>query len=501
VEASALPVPAARGRIFISASLLRLRSDDQLVALFRAGSDEAFRAIHDRYRQRLFAYARQMLAGSRQDAEDALQDVFVRAYSALRADGRPVSLRAWLYRIAHNRCIDQLRRPAPIPTEMVDLNFGSLQDPLEATERSQQLRQLVSDVQRLPDQQRSALLMRELQGMSYADLAVALDVSVAAVKSLLLRARTSLIEAAIARDTSCEEIQADLVHAHDHGARASSRARRHLRECEHCGEYRTRLRSMQKSFAALTPAGSIGGVGILAKLFGGSGAAAGGAGATTSIAGGGTMLGGAATVTAGKVAALVCGVAIVGAGVAQRTIHSGAAPHRTHHARMAATPTPQRAAAAIEPAAPVVAARTGGTPAPPSAGGGAHQRWLAHHRRADAPLTGQDSYPAVVLPGDANGVKPPATTLTPNTTSTGPSPNPILQLLTPKSGSSTSSGSGSQPSTGSSGGSSGASGTSGGSGSSSSPSGSSSSSTTTGSTTTSSSGAGSTSPSPSTTTH
>ena len=92
--------------------LLRLRSDEQLVRLFRGGSDDAFRVIHDRYRTRLFAYARQMLGGSRADAEDALQDVFVRAYGALRANDRDVSLRAWLYRIAHNRCIDELRRPS-----------------------------------------------------------------------------------------------------------------------------------------------------------------------------------------------------------------------------------------------------------------------------------------------------------------------------------------------------------------------------------------------------
>ena len=110
---SSSPAGPPSHRPSIAAPLLRLRSDDQLVALFRAGNDEAFRVIHDRYRQRLFAYVRQMLAGSRQDAEDALQDVFVRAYGALRADDRPIALRAWLYRVAHNRCIDQLRRPAP----------------------------------------------------------------------------------------------------------------------------------------------------------------------------------------------------------------------------------------------------------------------------------------------------------------------------------------------------------------------------------------------------
>ena len=95
MEASALQAPAglARHRISIGLPLLRLRSDDQLVALFRAGNEDAFRVIHDRYRQRLFAYTRQMLPGSSQDAEDALQDVFVRAYSGLRANDRELALR------------------------------------------------------------------------------------------------------------------------------------------------------------------------------------------------------------------------------------------------------------------------------------------------------------------------------------------------------------------------------------------------------------------------
>src|SRR5213593_4405301 len=99
MEASALPLPQRLPRFSLPLPLLRLRSDDQLVALFRAGHDEAFGVIHDRYRQRLLAYARQMLGGSRSDAEDVLQDVFLRAYHALRVDARPVTLRAWLYRV------------------------------------------------------------------------------------------------------------------------------------------------------------------------------------------------------------------------------------------------------------------------------------------------------------------------------------------------------------------------------------------------------------------
>ena len=179
MEASALRAPASLSRLSISAPLLRLRSDDQLLALFRAGADEAFNVLHDRYRQRLFAYVRQMLsAQSRQDAEDVLQDVFVRAFGALRADDRPVNVRAWLYRVAHNRCIDHLRRPMPAPADVFEMSRTPLHDPLEDAQRREDLRRLVTDVGRLPEQQRSALLMREIDGMSYADLAAALDVTV-----------------------------------------------------------------------------------------------------------------------------------------------------------------------------------------------------------------------------------------------------------------------------------------------------------------------------------
>ena len=191
------------------------------MSLFRAGSEDAFRAIHERYRTRLLAYTRQMLRGGSADPEDALQDVFIRAYRALRANDRPVLLRAWLYRIAHNRCIDELRRPCPAPSELAadaQPAFGApagANEPAVAAERSADLARLVADVRTLPSQQRSALLMRELQGLSYDELASALSISLPAVKSLLLRARTGLIDIADARDTPCREIRDELLGAAD----------------------------------------------------------------------------------------------------------------------------------------------------------------------------------------------------------------------------------------------------------------------------------------------
>src|SRR3954470_23132445 len=309
MEASALSAPAALRRpARPAARLLRLRSDEQLVALFRAGSEEAFGAIHERYRQRLFAYTRQMLAGSRQDAEDAMQDVFMRAYASLLANERPVSLRAWLYRVAHNSFIDHLRLPIPAHSDVFEVSRTPLHDPLMEAERRDDLRRLVADVRRLPEAQRSALLMREMEGLSYEELAVALETTVPAIKSLLVRARIGLVEAMEARDTACVDIRDQLLLAYYKGVRASGQARRHMRECHGCREYRTELRGVRRSFAALTPAGA-GGLGLLAQLgIGGGGAAGGGAAA----AGGGAAAGGAtATATAGSGAAILGGGAVV----------------------------------------------------------------------------------------------------------------------------------------------------------------------------------------------
>src|SRR5689334_16244991 len=306
MEASAIHAPAALGRAPLGAPLLRLRSDEQLLAYFRRGNDEAFRVLHDRYRQRLFAYVRQMLSAStRQDAEDVLQDVFVRAYGALRNDAREMNVRAWLYRVAHNRCIDHLRRPVPPAAELFEVSRKPLHDPLEEAQRREDLRRLVQDVGRLPEQQRSALLMREIDGMSYADLAVALDVTVPAVKSLLVRARMGLVEAIEAREADCGEIRDDLLRAYDRGVKASGRARKHMRSCSSCRDYRVALRGVRRSFAALSPVAA-GPLAAIAKL---AGVGAGGAGGAGAAAGGGAAAGTAAagsfaTVTACKVAAV-----------------------------------------------------------------------------------------------------------------------------------------------------------------------------------------------------
>ncbi len=344
MEASALPpsVAIARTRLALGAPLLRFRSDEQLVSLFRSGSEDAFRVIHDRYRQRMFAYTRQMLTGSAVDAEDAVQEIFVRAYSGLRASDRELALRAWLYRIAHNRCIDELRRPQSVATEAIPATVpNSGGDPVVRLEQRDALQRLIADVQRLPDQQRSALLMRELAGMTYADVAGALGVSVPAVKSLLVRARVGLAQASEARDTSCARIREDLIVSHDRGVRASGLARRHLRDCPHCRQFRSEVRGVSRQLAAFVPA--LGPIGVIAKLLGLGGAGGGGAAAGSSAVAGGT----AATATAAG--GLAGGGAAAGVGVlasghvvtllAAAVVTAGGAIELQH----IAPPTPQHA--------------------------------------------------------------------------------------------------------------------------------------------------------------
>jgi RNA polymerase sigma factor (sigma-70 family) len=358
-----------------------------LVSLFRGGSEEAFRAIHDRYRQRMFAYTRQMLSGSAVDAEDAVQEIFVRAYSGLRSSDRELALRAWLYRIAHNRCIDELRRPQSVATETIPPtvpNAGG--DPVTRLELRDALKRLIADVQRLPDQQRSALLMRELAGMTYADVAGALGVSVPAVKSLLVRARVGLAQANEARDTACARIREDLIVAHDRGVRASGLARRHLRDCPHCRQFRTDVRGVSRQLAAFVPA--LGPIGVIAKVLGiggGGGAAAGGgaiagSGATataaaTSAAGGlagsGALVG--AIAGSGHVVTLLAAAVVTAGGAIELQHISPPPPQRAHHHHAAArqaSPSPQAgtsSAATPSAASPSSVSQTSSAPATSSA--------------------------------------------------------------------------------------------------------------------------------------
>jgi RNA polymerase sigma factor (sigma-70 family) len=198
--------------------------------MVRRGRDDAFDVLVDRYRPRLLAFCRNMMRSS-EDAEDVLQEVFVNAYRAIRADDRPIAAKAWLYRIARNRCLNELRRNTAAGVESMDVFETNDPTAIETVERREQIKEIVVDVKRLPEQQRAALLLREMEGLPYQQIADVLDTTVPSVKSLLVRARMGLAEGAEARVMACDTARGALKSDRDAERKA---ARRHVRHCGEC---------------------------------------------------------------------------------------------------------------------------------------------------------------------------------------------------------------------------------------------------------------------------
>src|ERR671929_367873 len=243
--------------------LLRLKSDEQLIDLTRRGQNGAFEVLVQRYQSRLLAFCRHML-GSTEDAEDVLQEVFAASFNAMIADERPINARPWLYRIARNRCLNHLRRPTSAGQDSMDIfETDGGATTADTVHKREEFRQIVADVQDLPETQRTALLLREIDALSYDDIAHAMDTTVPSVKSLLVRARVSLAEAAEARLLTCEEVRLELGQVAEGIAKTTAPVRRHLKGCERCRVFRSELRRANRALAAVYPVGPL----ILFKKF------------------------------------------------------------------------------------------------------------------------------------------------------------------------------------------------------------------------------------------
>ena len=325
MEASTLTHAQRRGLFARRSPLLRFQEDERLVALTRRGHQHAFDTLVERYQSRLLGFCRQML-GSTEDAEDVLQEVFVAAYNAMVADERPIAVRPWLYRIARNRSLNHLRKPTADGQDTMDthphMNGVTTH---ERVQNREEFRSLLDDVGNLPETQRSALLLREVDAMSYEEIAKAMDTTVPGVKSLLVRARIALAESSQARQLTCDEVRIELAEAAEGLAKVGGPGRRHIKGCDACRAFRTQLRSDTKALAAIFPAGPL----LLLKgalmaklsgLFGG-----GGGGAAAGAGGGGAAGAGAAGAGAAGAGAAGAGAAGAGAAAAGGTAMTSAA--------------------------------------------------------------------------------------------------------------------------------------------------------------------------------
>ena len=131
-------------------------------------------------------------------AQDAVQQALLQAFLSLRDRApREIALRPWLYRIAHNCSIDLIRMGS-WEYEQLDLEFDGVPQPPALLEQKEELRGLIAGMRRLPDAQRQALTLRELEGCSYEEISARLGHTGSGVRQLIFRARTALRKGAVA---------------------------------------------------------------------------------------------------------------------------------------------------------------------------------------------------------------------------------------------------------------------------------------------------------------
>ena len=233
------------------------------------GDATAFEALYDRHHAALLAFCRHM-TGSREDGEDALQQTFVRAHRSLEAGRTPDAVRPWLFAIARNRCrtLIAARRDAAVPVDEIEPSFDGLADDVQ---RRADLRGLVADLARLPEEQRGALVLFELGDLSHREIATVIGCEPDKVKALVFQARTALIAEREAREVPCEDIRGQLEVARA-GALRRSALRRHLRNCEPCTAYRFAVARQRAGLALILPVAPS--VGLKAAVLGGTGGGA-----------------------------------------------------------------------------------------------------------------------------------------------------------------------------------------------------------------------------------
>lgn len=331
----------------------------------RQRPDRVFERLYRRHVGDVYRYAFAVLR-NQSDAEDVTQTTFMNAYRAFQRGERPEKPRNWLIAIAHNVCRQRFRQSARRPVEVAfDDELGVALTDADDSPTGEDIRRALGH---LAFNQRAAVVMRELEGRSYAEIAEILGVSTSAVETLIFRARRALREQL---ESSLTCVEAELAISKQLDGRlpraAKGALRAHLRECSDCATFARRQRAQRtalKSLAAVPLPSS------LASLFGGGGA----------TVGGGLAVKAAVAVSAG--------VAIGGAGYAG--IHE-AVTHHHHatHARASVQPAPAQAESPRDPV--IVPAAIGGpaeaTRSPladrkqPHGPASAHKKHVRPHRK------------------------------------------------------------------------------------------------------------------------
>lgn len=317
---------------------LGLLGDRRLARLASKGDPRAFAAIYERYHQDLFRYCRS-ITGNGEDAGDALQNTMTQALRALPGERREIALRAWLFRIAHNEAVSVIRRRTP-SVELTEDVEPSAPGPHSIACLNERLTGLVADLGALPERQRGALVMRELSGLEYDEIAVALDMTAGAARQAVYEARLALSDSDGGRQMACDTVRRS-ISARDGRVLRGRRLRAHLRGCGSCTAFSEQLGARRSALPALLPPlPAAAGAAILGGIFGGAAGmgagasigAVGGAGSSgvMSILAGSLSQAAGASVAAKGTAAAVAVAVVAGVGTVEVAKEADAPAPRTH---------------------------------------------------------------------------------------------------------------------------------------------------------------------------
>jgi RNA polymerase sigma-70 factor (ECF subfamily) len=171
-----------------------LNEDINLIIRFKDGDLSAFEEFVHKNEDRIYNLCRYMLHHS-QDAQDAAQDTFIKAYKGLQGFHPDASLSTWLYRIAVNTCLDHQKksRHDPLEGEVLSEELLSFEPSPEDQYKSKKTTEAIRiALQKLPEKLKSVLVLREIEELTYEEIALVLDTSVGTVKSRISRAREEL---------------------------------------------------------------------------------------------------------------------------------------------------------------------------------------------------------------------------------------------------------------------------------------------------------------------
>jgi RNA polymerase sigma-70 factor, ECF subfamily len=182
----------------ISKSELTALEDGSLIRLFQSGEEAAFYVLFERRQKEIYTHCYRMCGRDTEKANDAFQDTFVKVFSRKDLFTDTANGRAWLYRIATNTCLNQLRYDRRHPSEALDEDLNSIDPRMQpdfGTEQDSLRASLEQAMAKLPMELREPFLLRELEEFSYEDAAAQLGITIAACRQRVYRAKQLLREA------------------------------------------------------------------------------------------------------------------------------------------------------------------------------------------------------------------------------------------------------------------------------------------------------------------